>query len=176
MNSSNIIPRGNNMFNIRELTHIKHIDTDLFRLIKRSLEILYRNDYDLLFRKANERSVVARFMIYLQKELLYEERYRSYDLDFEYNRNGEGPKIVFGYENGAYPDLIIHRRNVNCSNLLIMEFKTYWNCFPAELQRDIDKIKEFTDRDGEYKFRYGISIVLGRTFDETEFQLFMNKE
>ena len=72
----------------------------------------------------SERGIVFRFGIYLDKlklPVLHE-----YDIDVEYDRNIDCKKCVPGWENGCYPDIIIHKRGTNTDNLLILEFKTWW--------------------------------------------------
>ncbi len=103
-----------------------------------------------------ERSIVFRFGYYLQKQLEKSE-YKNYNVDCEYNRNGENAKTLPSFPKGVYPDLIIHKRGNNKNNLLIVEFKTYWN---SDTQHDIEKINEFINPDGEYKYKYGMSVLI----------------
>lgn len=50
---------------------------------------------------------------------------------------------------------------------LLMEFKTYWN---PDTERDALKVKEFVDKEGCYRYKYGLVVVFGRTLHETKFE------
>ena len=84
----------------------------------------------------------------------------GYVLDCEYNRNSVHAKALPSFARGVYPDVIVHNRGNNDNNLLIMEVKTYWN--PDNTQ-DVKKIREFLATNGEYRFSFGVSVIIGRT-------------
>ena len=109
-------------------------------LIEQSLDCLYANDKDLLERKVAERDITHRFAV-----------------DCEYNRDGYGIKQVNG--NYVYPDFILHKRGCNDNNILIIEFKTWWN---SENNADIDKIKWMMNPQLRYGYKFGCSIVLNK--------------
>ncbi|MBQ8814596.1 MAG: hypothetical protein IJZ85_08890 [Lachnospiraceae bacterium] len=142
----------------------------LRKYINIALDLLYRRDahlinncpVDMVKTEQNhhvgERAIVFRFAHYLQNLIDDDPAFKGYHLDCEYNRNGRENKALPSFPNGTFPDLIIHRRGDNEHNLLIMEFKTYWN---SDTERDIVKIKEFRDSNGRYKYKYGVSVVIG---------------
>ena len=80
-------------------------------------------------------------------------------LDCEYNRNGCLNKALPSFTRGVIPDVIIHKRGSNDKNVLVMEFKTYWN---DKQENDEDKIIELTDQQGVYKYAYGMTVLIGR--------------
>ncbi|MDO4863655.1 MAG: hypothetical protein Q4A05_05755 [Ruminococcus sp.] len=44
-----------------------------------------------------------------------------------------------------------------------MEFKTYWNINNEdEVQEDIGELKEMTHMTGDYKYKYGLFIVINK--------------
>lgn len=143
----------------------------LEKYIMEAFEMLYKNDKHLInnmpdsFRRLDnkhhvgERSIVFRYAFYLQKLINEDEQLKRYHLDCEYNRNGIETKALPRFPNGTYPDLIIHKRGSNEYNLLVMEFKTYWN---SDQKGDIEKIREFMDVHGSYKYKYGIAVLIGR--------------
>lgn len=131
----------------------------LMQLVEEALNELYKKDHYLLEQEVHERSIVFKFAHYLQILLDEDEEFLEYDLDVEYNRNGNSPKIIPGRRNGAEPDVIIHKRGSNMHNLLMIEFKTHWN---SETKDDLKKLKEFTRNSGIYKYSLGLSIVLGK--------------
>ena len=163
----------------------KEETVDLIKgLIRNALEKLYQNDMHLICNcpvtkckstdnkhHVGERSIVFRFAYYLQELLNKEKRLSSYNLDCEYNRNGVKAKRLPGFPNGTYPDVILHRRGSNTSNLLVIEFKTYWN---DNQDDDIRKIKSFTDQKGEYKFLLGVTVLIGK--DKAKQRLFFESD
>ena len=146
----------------------KRIDT----IINTALDMLYNNDKHLIDNEpfydckmdglhyVGERSIVFRFAHYLQSLMDADEELQEYVLDCEYNRNGVNAKRLPSFPHGVYPDIIIHKRGSNDFNLLVIEVKTYWN---ANTDQDVQKLWEFVDRNGEYRFQYALSLVIGRT-------------
>lgn len=106
---------------------------------------------------AGERSIVFRYAHYLQNLICEDPWLKDFDLDCEYNRNGVECKSLPSFQNGTYPDLIIHKRGSNDYNILVMEFKTYWN---PNIEADVRKIEEFMDSKGKYKYKYGVSVLI----------------
>ncbi len=119
------------------------------------------NDTIGINHHVGERAIVFRFAYYLQRILDEHCLYPDYNLDCEYNRNGDKPKIIYSLEKNVYPDLIIHQRGSNDNNLLVMEFKTYWN---KGQKNDIEKIKAFLDCNEKvsYNYKYGIAVLIKR--------------
>lgn len=139
--------------------------------ISAALDMLYENDVYLFSREVHERTIVFRFGHYLQNIMDESADLKEYNLDFEYNRNGRQPKRIPGRSrNGAYPDLIVHKRGSNTYNILVMEFKTYWN---PDNHDDCEKLRRFTDPDGGYHYRCGKSIVLGINRQSTRMETFL---
>lgn len=141
-------------------------------LVNQALDMLYERDMHLIMNCAvnsrgkdeqhhvGERSIVFRFAHYLLNLIDDNGGFAEYDLDCEYNRNGAECKALPSFPNGTYPDVIIHKRGSNDKNLLVIEFKTYWN---HDRSNDKKKLLEFTDPNGRYKFKKGISFLLGNT-------------
>ncbi|MDR4509388.1 MAG: hypothetical protein MRJ65_14375 [Candidatus Brocadiaceae bacterium] len=133
--------------------------TELISIINEALDLLYKNDGDLIQRRVHERSLVFRFGLYFNDLLKKSPEFSKLDLDFDYNRNMEDAKRTQKHPQGIYPDLILHKRCSNKHNILALEFKTHWN--PGNFD-DIDKLKELTLPNQQYRFQLGISIVLGQ--------------
>lgn len=128
------------------------------RYVESALNKVYREDMSLIEREASERAIVFRFGLYLY-EILKSTEFKDYDVDVEYNRNGYDPKRTPSHpQNGIVPDLIVHIRESNDYNLLVLEFKTERNNNQSE---DIKKIKELTSATGKYRFKYGATILIG---------------
>ena len=94
--------------------------------------------------------------IYIQRIISRDSQLKFYDLDNEYNRNGQDSKRTPNFKNGTYPDLIIHKRGSNEKNVIIIECKTNWN---NDIHIDLQKLKNFICIKGEYKYKYGVSII-----------------
>lgn len=134
-------------------------NTELFKLVNKALERVYKHHEYLIKKQVHERSIVFWFGVYLH-ELLQgkEKKYAEYNLDFEYNKNHSNPKRTKNFKKGTYPDIILHKRGSNEHNLLIVEFKTWRE---PDNKRDLMKLRDFTHPDGNFKYKYGLSIILG---------------
>lgn len=131
--------------------------TELEGMLKAAFDTLYKNDEYLITHKpcdlsggkdghVSERGIVARLAIYLQEWLNKSKTLADHHLDVEYNRNMDKPKYLpetDWKDNGAYPDLIIHKRQSNDDNILVVEFKTYWNNSKEGMMKDIVKLHAF---------------------------------
>lgn len=108
-------------------------------------------------RRGNEQSIAFRIGIHLH-ELLKTTRYCELDLDCEYNRYKDDPKMR---PNGSRmrPDLLIHRRGDDENNILAVEFAGWWK-LPEEVQIDRDKLIELTDPMNAYQYRLGVLVKL----------------
>ncbi|MCQ2428300.1 MAG: hypothetical protein MJ137_07895, partial [Clostridia bacterium] len=62
----------------------------------------------------------------------------------------------YGNSNGIIPDMIIHERNKDINNLLIIEVKTWWN---KDQTRDNEKINRAID---EYGYHAGMTVLLDK--------------
>ena len=151
------------------------LESKLLFYIKESLIDLYEHDNYLIWinrpkhRDRNrhqedhvgERAIVFRFGHYLQNRLDLDHDFRGYNLDCEYNRNGLRQKEVYG--RATYPDMILHRRGSNNHNIMVIEFKGYWN---NNREYDEKKIRGFTNDNGEYKYSVGYTVLIGRRLDK----------
>lgn len=126
-------------------------------MVNISLDSLYTNDFQLIDRAVNERAVVFRFGTYLN-ELLRNSTFQGYHLDCEYNRNLGDIKRTRNFPNGVIPDVLIHRRNSNVNNVLVIEFKGHWN--KSDRETDHKKIIDFTSQNRNDHYKYGIGAVI----------------
>ena len=131
----------------------------LEELIKKSLDDLYQNDEYLIKHRVAERDITSKFAHYFQNNMR-ETIIADYDVDCEYNRDGYGMKKIDGTL--VYPDFILHKRGTNESNLLIIEFKTWWN---SDNREDIEKLKAMMSEWYRYQYQYGYSIILNQERD-----------
>ncbi len=148
-------------------------------LIDTALDIVYEKDKHLITNypleydeeakecHVGERAIVFRYAHYLLNLIDQDPdgTFIKYDLDCEYNRNGTQAKTLPAFPDGTFPDLIIHKRGNNDNNLLVIEFKTYWN---RNQKKDIRKLHQFTDPGGNYAFLYGMAISFEKKRDEVK--------
>ena len=142
-------------------------------LVEKALDELYVKDSYLLENEVHERTIVFRFGLYLQALMDKSNEFNEYNLDCEYNRNGEDCKRLPCRPCGAVPDLIIHQRGSNDNNLLVIEFKPYWE---PNTQEDIEKLEQFVSLSGEYKYSCAKSIVFSFARDIVNVETIYNKQ
>lgn len=119
-----------------------------------ALDELYKNDISLISRRCSERSIVFKLGIYLNDIF----KQQGYDVDCEYNKNGCNPKSL-DEKKFNYPDLIVHKRENNTNNLLIIEIKTANVKNVKYFCNDIYKLKGFTNSI-EYGYSLGAHIFI----------------
>ena len=113
---------------------------------------------DLLVVDANERSLTHKLAEHLQAA------FSDWNVDCEYNRLGNKvkrlphprPSTTDDTEGRTiFPDIIVHRRQMN-ENLLAVEVKKTTNKLPG----DEGKLCGLTALDGEYAYRLGLHLVI----------------
>lgn len=109
----------------------------------------------LLEVPVHEQSITAKLGSYLQLE------FSQYDVDCEYNKHFENEKIRASDGVKARPDIIIHRRNKDHKNLLVIEVKK------RDLRQGVDsedkrKLRDLTKRRRPgyqyFGYKYGLFI------------------
>ena len=130
----------------------------LNKIVHNSLQRLYIQDIELIQHGGMERSLSFRFGLYFNELIFEYSEFETLDVDLEYNKNGLDSKRTPRRPNGVQPDFILHKRRNNDQNMLVIEFKGWWN----DTDRDIDKIKleDFVSQDGEYEYGMGILVEL----------------
>jgi type I restriction enzyme S subunit len=131
--------------------------TELKELLNKALERLYKNDKSLIKRGANERAITSRFARYVE-DLVKISSFKSLDVDVEYNRNGNEPKRTNSSPQGTYPDVLLHKREFNDNNKLVVEFKCYWS--QVDDVADRKKLIDFTSSSDRYQYRLGAFVYL----------------
>lgn len=72
------------------------------------------------------------------------------------------------------PDIIIHERGSNKDNLVAIEVKTWWNNKDEERKRDEDKLFYLTDSFHQYRYKYGLSLIINKNREDTEVKIFID--
>lgn len=149
-----------------------------------ALQKLLKNDTHLIEYDVSERAITHKLAEYLQSE------FSDFHVDCEYNRNFGAPKAVRLKEEelpellrkkfknqieklnadelsadellsiSTYPDIIVHIRNSNEHNLMIIEVKKEGSHVGGEW--DNEKLTAFTDlgEDNPYHYRLGVFIEI----------------
>jgi hypothetical protein len=86
----------------------------LFPYLKQLLEC----DADLIHRSLHEDCISHRLALYMSNGI---ESGTELRVDFQYNRNFRNPKELKGFN--TVPDIILHKRESNLENILIIEAK-----------------------------------------------------
>lgn len=134
--------------------------------INSTLENIYSIDYNLIERGGMEQSLSFRFGLYLNNILKDIDWLKNHDIDLEYNKNGLNPKRTPRRPNGVRPDLVIHKRGENINNVLVIEFKGWWN---GDRESDLIKLEDFVNQDGEYKYALGVFIEFNTVKPKVEY-------
>lgn len=131
-----------------------------------AIEVLIEKDEYLLINNLNERTISHKLGCYLQSQ------FNEYEVDCEYNRNcqddiGLAKKIYINSEKNqiVYPDIIVHKRGTNKSNLLIIECKKNNN---RDYYYDREKMKHYTTtRHNNLGYKLGVNIIfsIGNSLD-----------
>lgn len=159
------------------ITECNITEEELKNQIYETLNILYSSDYYLIEKCVNEVCISSYFWYYFKSK--FSKEYTEYNIDPEYNRNGESCKF-FAIENDperskAIPDIIIHKRGCNKYNFAYFEFKAHWNKDKSGKDNDIKKLKAFTSsqnmfifekKEFSYHFTHGIYIQLSSEYAE----------
>lgn len=123
--------------------------------VAQAMILLRARDCFLLEHHAHERSVTHKLGEYLQPE------FPDYHVDCEYNLHGPLPKRLLRECEGnehelVYPDIVVHRRGNDDSNLLVVEAKPRRRTKVPKCDRI--KLEEFTKLDGGYGYQFGLFI------------------
>lgn len=137
-------------------------------VVSEALNKLFARDGWLLEQDASEWSVAHRLAVYLEQSL------PGWNVDCEYNRQGEGADSKTSTEGSRVrPDIIIHHRGrpERNHNLLVIELKD------TNSDYDVEKVIDYTsppDGDREFQYRYGLTVVFGK--EECRITWFENGE
>jgi len=159
---------------------------DLKLKIKDSISKLLENDDFLIEHDVSERSITHKLAIFIA------EQFYEYDVDCEYNSNVEnnsGKKYIYFLREKAiklnllkerdgddefvsrivYPDIIVHKRGRNDSNLLIIEVKKSSSQTSSEY--DHEKLSRYTSaKDGnELNYQFGVFIEISVKNDQGKY-------
>lgn len=145
---------------------------ELKELVNYSLLQFYKYDkilfeYDTESSAVSERCMMFHIGWYMLEKMKTMPKFAWANLDCEYNRNLKYPKSMYmetlaGIKDkikDTIPDLLIHKRGNNENNLLVIEFKK-GSPKKHDKERDMEKLRYFTNKEHEYAYNYGMYIEL----------------
>lgn len=143
------------------MTNYNYSNEEIKKKVIISLDHLFRKDHFLLKNSVHERAIAARLFLYLKK------LFPKHTVDCEYDKHGEqARKILMGIKECSkkkkndyvIPDIIIHTRNIDKNNLLVIEIKKN-----RKDSCDIKKLEKFTDQSGIFGYKLGLFIKFNLT-------------
>ena len=152
---------------------------EIKQMIDLALSHLYRNDISLISRKSHERSIAFRFALYFSKlfEVSTLVNIKDIHIDLEYNRDLNEPKRTPKFPNGIVPDLLVHKRESYKKDILVIEFKTFWNSSNKKSIKTVNKkLKELTCPENKYKFQIGVLVTINSRRDQVEINYYKKGE
>ena len=126
---------------------------------------------------SNEEAVMFRFAYHFQLLLNKLEDYSKLHLDCNCDHDGKEPITIPNYSDAGRikPDMILHKRNTNELNKLVIEMKMD-NASNSARSRDRKKLKELTRSTGAYHYEMGVLIIWGLSEETTRIEIYENGE
>ncbi len=147
----------------------EHDERHVKKAVENAYNKLMKEDYELLKKDANERSLTHKFAEHLRSQ------FPDWHIDCEYNKDDIDPKRVrlepieiTSYDDKGvtvYPDVIVHERGTS-NNLLVIEAKKDTNSSdPGAVEYDRKKLDAYKKQLG-YKFGLFLKFNTGDNYKE----------
>lgn len=160
---------------------------ELIGIFEKAKEKFLKEEKEIIEINVNERTLSARLMFHLQTLLLneiYQENYKEYSVDCEYNRRKEIVKILpkeyrelEKKDKQIYPDIIFHQRNSE-KNLMIIEMKKTYSSDEGGKNENRDRLKFLTSlrKENKYKYLLGIYFEVNKFPDKCKIEFFVKEK
>ena len=160
---------------------------ELMDIFEKAKEKFLKEEKEIIEINVNERTLSARLMFHLQTLLLneiYQENYKEYSVDCEYNRRKEIVKILpkeyrelEKKDKQIYPDIIFHQRNSE-KNLMIIEMKKTYSLDEGGKNENRDRLKFLTSlrKENKYKYLLGIYFEVNKFPDKCKIEFFVKEK
>ena len=160
---------------------------ELMDIFEKAKNKFLKEEKEIIEINVNERTLSARLMFHLQTLLLneiYQENYKEYSVDCEYNRRKEIVKILpkeyrelEKKDKQIYPDIILHQRN-NEKNLMIIEMKKTYSSDEGGKNENRDRLKFLTSlrKENKYKYLLGIYFEVNKFPDKCKIEFFVKEK
>jgi len=139
-------------------------ECSVYDKVRRAFSSFLSDNRDLLVVRASERSISHKIAECLQRE------FDDLSVDCEYNRRGKhtkrlgnlctkggSPSNLKRKPGTVFPDIVVHRRNTQSENVLVIEIKK--SDSKRSHDKDIEKLKAFTCP--PYAYQIGLFLVVG---------------
>ena len=147
---------------------------EFLAVLRESLDMLHNNDQYLINYEADEPvkndEHVSELSISHKLGHYLELFVTGYHVDCEYNRNLADKKSMG--ESRIRPDIIIHKRGSNEKNFVVIEIKPWWN--RDDVIKDEAKLAYLTNQDNEFKYKYGLSLLIEQSRVGDKAKIFEN--
>ena len=160
---------------------------ELIGIFEKAKEKFLKEEKEIIEINVNERTLSARLMFHLQTLLLneiYQENYKEYSVDCEYNRRKEIVKILpkeyrelEKKDKQIYPDIILHQRNSE-KNLMIIEMKKTYSSDEGGKNENRDRLKFLTSlrKENKYKYLLGVYFEVNKFPDKCKIEFFVKEK
>lgn len=160
---------------------------ELMDIFEKAKEKFLKEEKEIIKINVNERTLSARLMFHLQTLLLneiYQENYKEYSVDCEYNRRKEIVKILpkeyrelEKKDKQIYPDIILHQRNSE-KNLMIIEMKKTYSSDEGGKNENRDRLKFLTSlrKENKYKYLLGVYFEVNKFPDKCKIEFFVKEK
>lgn len=160
---------------------------ELMDIFEKAKEKFLKEEKEIIEINVNERTLSARLMFHLQTLLLneiYQENYKEYSIDCEYNRRKEIVKILpkeyrelEKKDKQIYPDIILHQRNSE-KNLMIIEMKKTYSSDEGGKNENRDRLKFLTSlrKENKYKYLLGVYFEVNKFPDKCKIEFFVKEK
>ena len=160
---------------------------ELMDIFEKAKEKFLKEEKEIIEINVNERTLSARLMFHLQTLLLneiYQENYKEYSVDCEYNRRKEIVKILpkeyrelEKKDKQIYPDIILHQRNSE-KNLMIIEMKKTYSLDEGGKNENRDRLKFLTSlrKENKYKYLLGVYFEVNKFPDKCKIEFFVKEK
>ena len=135
-------------------------------LIYYAIQQAIKNDSALIDLNVSERAIMFHLARYIREKTPIE-----FHVDCEYNRHlTDIKKLIYlknlveaEDEHKVIPDILIHKRGEDASNLLVVELKKF-GANQNDLDSDFRRLKAFKDK--PYSYVYAVQIVISNAVNE----------
>ena len=160
---------------------------ELMDMFEKAKNKFLKEEKEIIKIDVNERTLSARLMFHLQTLLLseiYQESYKEYSVDCEYNRRKEIVKILpkeyrelEKKDKQIYPDIILHQRNSE-KNLMIIEMKKTYSLDEGGKNENRDRLKFLTSlrKENKYKYLLGVYFEVNKFPDKCKIEFFVKEK
>ena len=160
---------------------------ELTGIFEKAKNKFLKEEKEIIKIDVNERTLSARLMFHLQTLLLseiYQESYKEYSVDCEYNRRKEIVKILpkeyrelEKKDKQIYPDIILHQRNSE-KNLMIIEMKKTYSSDEGGKNENRDRLKFLTSlrKENKYKYLLGVYFEVNKFPDKCKIEFFVKEK